>query len=469
MAENQTCIRPGCGRFKMLRRQLCVECFNSERRGRYGSDRPLGPRPIVGSPSRFAPPIPIERRDDPAVREDWAVTAAVHDAMLGAPPETVKQVAAEALRQHHEAQQSSLNRPPEEPRIEIVEETITRVEEHRLKQRVRSLESEIKDLTEQLSDGGAYAEVIDEVLAHQGEQYQPTITPRERVSGLLEATPLVLASDWHIEHEVRPEQVAGRNRYNLEISARRMERHYEATRWAIKHQRDVFKIRDLIFWMGGDFIQNYLHEDDNESNLLSPTDAILFAQTSMTKGLDFLLEDPELEQIVLPCNDGNHGRLTKKMRSSTRIENSLEVFLYAQLAMHYRNEPRIKFILPTSQFTFLDDVYGRTIRFLHGDVFKYGGGVGGITVPMLRAKARWETVKHASLTCMGHWHQRICLPDLMVNGSLIGYDPYAMGGGFPFEPPVQSMRMLDSKRFCSTDIPLWSSERADDDMNARAA
>lgn len=349
------------------------------------------------------------------------------------------------------------------PKHKTVEETITHVEEHRLKRKLKEAEAKNADLVAQLSDGGEFYEIIEEALSC--EVPRPTIKPRERKSNLLEATALVLASDWHIEHEVRPEQVAYRNKYNLEISKQRMERFFEATGWAIKNQRQVFKVRDLILWLGGDIIQNYLHEDDNESNLLSPTEALLYAQAEITAGIEFLLQDPELEQIIIPCNDGNHGRNTKKMRSSTRIENSLEVFLYAQLAMHFKKEKRIKFKLPTSQFTFLEDVYGRSIRFLHGDVFKYGGGVGGITVPMHRAHARWQTVQSADLTCLGHFHQRICLPNIMVNGSLIGYDPYAMGGGFPFEHPVQSLRMLDSKRFCSTDIPLWVSKIEDDERH----
>jgi hypothetical protein len=354
------------------------------------------------------------------------------------------------------------------PRIESTEETITRVEEHRLKRRIRDLESELRDLTAQLSDGGEYHEVIAEVLAKQHEAPPPAIRPRERTSGLREATPLVLASDWHIEEEVRPEQVAGRNRYNLEIATRRMERFFESARWGIRHQREVFKIRDFIGWFGGDLITNFLHDDNIESNLLHPTEAILMAQTNIIEGIDHWLEDPEIEQFTFPLNDGNHGRLTDKTRAATRIENSLEVFLYAQLAMHYRNEPRVRFILPTSAFTFLDDVYGRTIRFTHGDTFKYGGGVGGMTVPMYRALARWESVKRADLTCMGHWHQRICLPNVMVNGSLIGFNPYAMAGGFAFEHPVQSMRMLDSLRWCSTDIPLWVGERSDDEQAVAA-
>jgi hypothetical protein len=355
-----------------------------------------------------------------------------------------------------------------EPRVEVVEETLTRVDEHRLRKRVRDLESENRKLVEQLSDGGEYHEVISEVLARQHEQ-RTTIAPREYTSGLREGTPLVLASDWHVEEEVLPEQVAGRNRYNLEIASQRMQRFFESVRWAIGHQREAFQIRDMICWWGGDFITNFLHGDNVETNLLHPTEAILFAQDAIIAGIDYWLQDGEIERFVFPCNDGNHGRTTKDLRAGTRTKNSLEVFLYAQLANHYKNEPRVRFILPTSAFTFLDDVYGKTIRFTHGDTFNYGGGIGGIMVPMLRAIAGWESAKRADLTCMGNWHQRICLPTTMVNGSLIGYSSYAMKIGCRFEPPVQSMRMLDARRWCSTDVPLWVSDRADDDETWRAA
>ncbi len=352
---------------------------------------------------------------------------------------------------------------PRPPIVRLVEEKIDQVTEHRLKVRVRELEEKNRELVLKLSDGGEYHEIVAEVLAHQHEAPPASIKPRERKSKLLEATPLALASDWHVEEEVLPESVAGRNRYNMEIAARRMERFFEAYRWAIKHQRDVFKIRDAMLWLGGDFITNFLHDDDAETNGCAPLKAIQFAEAGIIKGLEFLLEDPEIEQFMIPCNDGNHGRDGgKRMRNATRPQHSLEVFMYAHIAQYFRKEPRLKFILPTSQFTFMDDVYGRTIRFLHGDVFKYAGGVGGIFIPMLKALARWESVKKADLTCMGHWHQRISLPNVMVNGSLIGYNSYAMGGGFAFEAPVQSVRMLEPKRWCSSDIPLWVSERSDD-------
>lgn len=346
---------------------------------------------------------------------------------------------------------------PRQERLEVVVE-------HKLKQENRELKAKNEQLVAELADSSEYREVVKAALS--SPLPRPRINPRERKSGLREATPLVLASDWHVEEEVKPERVAYRNKYNLEIATQRMQRFFEATRWAIRQQRDTFKIRDLILWLGGDFITNYLHDGDAENNLLSPLDALLFWQSEMVKGLLFLLEDDEIEQFVIPMNDGNHGRETnsRKINVAKRVQHSLEVFAYAQLKLRFAGEPRLKFVMPTSEYTFLDDVYGKTIRFLHGDVFKYAGGVGGITVPLLRAKARWETVKKADLTCMGHWHQRICLPDLMVNGSLIGYNAFAMSGGFEFQAPVQSLRMLDSKRWTGADIPLYVATRDDDIM-----
>lgn len=345
---------------------------------------------------------------------------------------------------------------------ELKKEKLTVVEEHRLKRRVRELEEKNREIVQQLSEGGEYNEIVREALSLGPKA--PAIAPRERKSKLREGTPLVLASDWHVEEEVKPERVAHRNRFNLEIATRRMQRFFEAVRWAVKQQRDTFKIRDLILWLGGDFITNFLHEDDVENNLLPPLQAMRFWMAETIKGFEFLLEDPEIEQVVVPMNDGNHPRLTKKLRAATRVDHSLEVFCYAQIALHFRNEKRLKFILPESQFTYLDNVYGRTIRFLHGDVFRYAGGVGGLTIPLLRAVPRWESVKKADLTCLGHWHQRINLPSVMVNGSLIGYNAFAMSIGCPFEAPSQSLRMLDPARWCGSDIPLWVSSREDDIM-----
>lgn len=344
------------------------------------------------------------------------------------------------------------------PTPKPVEETLPPVAEHRLKAKNAALEMRIKQLLDDLSS----AQRLNDYANDARMMHVEGIKPRERASGAVrEATALVLASDWHIEERVMPEQVANRNRYNLEISARRMERFFEATRYGLVFNRQIFKIRDLVLWLGGDFITNYLHEDNVQSNLLSPVEAIAYAHASITAGIHHLLGDPELERIVIPCNDGNHGRLSKRVNASTRIENSLEWLLYKMIAEGFKDEPRVQFLIPESVQTFLE-IYGRTVRFTHGDSVNYQGGVGGVTIPIYKALGRWDTVRRADLTCMGHFHQLTSLSDLIINGSLIGYNPYAMSIGARFEPPAQAMTILDPLRFKSISMPLWVSEREDD-------
>ncbi len=348
------------------------------------------------------------------------------------------------------------NGPP--PKVRPREEKLEPVVEHRLKAKNAALEMHVKSLLNDLSNAQRYNDFARQAANAKVQG----IKPRERGAGKIrEATALVLASDWHIEERVLPQQVANRNKYDLEISARRMERFFEAVRFGLQFNRQIFKVRDLVLWLGGDFITNYLHEDNVQSNLLAPVEAIAYAHASITAGIHHLLGDPELERIVIPCNDGNHGRLSKNVNSSTRIENSLEWLLYKMIAESFKDEKRVQFLIPESVQTFLE-IYGRTVRFTHGDSVNYHGGVGGVTIPIYKAMARWETVRHADLTCMGHFHQLTSLTDLIINGSLIGYNPYAMSIGARFEPPAQSMTMLDPLRFKSVSFPLWVGDRADD-------
>lgn len=338
------------------------------------------------------------------------------------------------------------------------EEKLGHVEEHRLKRRVKELESLNAALIKDLSD----SQLLTDIVREAQENPVAGIEPRERKSGLREGTALAMASDWHIEESVEPGQVSGRNRYNLEISARRMERFFESILWAINSQRETFTIRDLVLWLGGDLITNYLHEDNILTNLMSPPEALAYAQASISDGIRFLLRDPQLERIVVPCNDGNHGRMSKRQGSSSRVMMSLEIMLYRMLAREFQDEPRVKFLIAEGEHLYYD-IYGRSVRFAHGDSIKYSGGIGGITIPVFKAMASWNTIRHADLTCIGHFHQRLVLPDLMVNGSLIGYSPFSMTIRARFEPPSQNFSILEPKRFRSVDLPLWVSERGDDD------
>lgn len=280
------------------------------------------------------------------------------------------------------------------------------------------------------------------------------IKPREVKSGHREATWVALASDWHIEESVDPAKVNGVNSYNLAISRHRVSRFFSGVSWLVNYHKDKFKLRDGVLWLGGDLITGYLHEENLEANECSPVQAIATLHTWVAEGIRYVLANTQTEKLKIICNSGNHGRLTHKKRHTTQEANSIEWLLYHFLAREFVDESRIEFTLPNGPQTYLQ-VYDRVIRFTHGDDTKYGGGVGGILIPIRKAIQRWQTVRRADLTIMGHYHQYHDMDDLIINGSLIGYNSYALGAGCQFEHPKQGFFLEDTKRGKVMPASVW--------------
>src|SRR5690606_25695069 len=151
------------------------------------------------------------------------------------------------------------------------------------------------------------------------------------------------------------------------------------------------------------------------------------------------------------------GRTTRKKRAKTRVQNSYEFLLYKQLEQRFAGEPRIEFTIAGGSHLYLD-VYDQTIRFHHGDDVRYWGGVGGLTIPLHKSLAAWESFRHADLTCVGHFHQLLHGRDFVVNGSLVGYSEFALSIKAQFEPPQQAFFLVDSRRGRCCSTPLWVDE-----------
>jgi hypothetical protein len=79
-----------------------------------------------------------------------------------------------------------------------------------------------------------------------------------------------------------------------------------------------------------------------------------------------------------------------------------------------------------------------TVRAIHGYQISYGGGVGGLSIPLNKWLYRSNGNIRADLTLLGHFHQRLDGNSFLVNGSLIGHSPYAEAFVFPFEPAQQT-------------------------------
>lgn len=277
--------------------------------------------------------------------------------------------------------------------------------------------------------------------------YRPMkVTTREK-GVAREGTAVLLFSDIHPEEVVEPEKVSGLNEFNPDICERRIDRLIEGTRWTLetvrtgKHKAG-YAVRDFILALLGDLISNTIHPDLAESNAMGPADACNFIFDLIQRVIDALLEDKQLERILIPCCHGNHDRLSQKPRHQTKAETSLSTIIYANLKRLYRDEPRVQFDIARGNMIYTE-VYGRNIRWHHGDDVRYNGGVGGLHIPMRKAIDSWNRSVDAALTCIGHFHQCQSMTDWICNGSIIGYGPYAQAIKARYEPAQQAFFLLD--------------------------
>lgn len=310
---------------------------------------------------------------------------------------------------------------------------------------------------EHLSEIARLQAEVDTSRHVAGDAPPPSVQRRERAYGLREATMLACASDWHIEEYVDPAKIGHVNAFDLAIAESSARRFFDALVWLYDHHSTHFAIRDLVLWLGGDIISGYIHEELVETNTLAPLPAIRFARELIGAGIRMLLAETQLAQIIVPCSYGNHGRTTIKSRISSGAENSYETHLYHALASDFAHEPRVRFSIARGPLLYLD-VYDYTIRFTHGDAVKYGGGVGGISVPINKAIAGWDSTRRASLTVMGHWHQYMHAQRALVNGSLVGHSPFGDWIKCQFEQPRQAFTLIDSRRGPCMSTPIWVRE-----------
>lgn len=352
----------------------------------------------------------------------------------------------EAFINNGKGQPSSYLKPtpahPPDPVVRLA----TQQEESQLKR-------EHKDLAARLSDAEARERLRDSLHRYE---LKP-IKPREFKSGKRNMTAVVLASDWHVEENVSREKTGGYNESSLVKSDVKQGRFFAGIRWMLDHERadKAFSIRDLILWLGGDFMTGSIHDDPKRD--CSPLETMRWLKQRIAAGIRNLLADPLLETITIPCSFGNHDRTTRFANFATGAENSYAWILYQELADVFAGEKRVQFLADRSEFQYVT-AYDKTLMFHHGHRINYGGGVGGIVIPVRKAMAQWVKVKHFDFAHHGHFHTYYDFENITGNGSLIGFNEFAMGIKATPERPAQAFYLLDSKRGKTCKTSLWVDE-----------
>lgn len=328
----------------------------------------------------------------------------------------------------------------------------------RLKRQLESEQIKNQKLHEELDALRRTLDVIDSV--ESARLNPPTwLAPSKPKSTA--ATLVVMLSDTHFDEVVKPEEVDFLNAYNRQIAELRLERWAQNVIKMARHHLNGVTYDGVVILLGGDIFSGDIHEELVETNEDTIMGTLLFWSEQLAAAIDMLLG--EFKKGVVASVVGNHGRTSRKPRAKLRARTNYDWLLAKMLERHFKADKRVVFQVPEGADV-LVNIYGQGHLMTHGDQAKGGGGIGGIWPPVMRLRARKESrflqVGATFQTLwMGHWHQYISTPTLVVNGSLKGVDEYAFVSNFGFEPPQQALAIVAPEKGIVVHAPIFCQDR----------
>ena len=254
-----------------------------------------------------------------------------------------------------------------------------------------------------------------------------------------EATAILVCSDWHVEEHVDPATNVPGNEYTLDIADRRIKQLVQRASMLIEHEKSLTNIRRVVVAALGDYITGHIHDDLVETTQLAPLAATRWAGERLGGVIDAMAE---IAPVLVPTSSGNHGRTTHKPRIATENDHSFEQHLYLTMAAAEKRK-HVQWQVGAGYLNIVD-LDGFLIRFHHGHAIRFGGGVGGLTIPANKAIANWNIGRRVHLDVFGHWHCFSWLPYRFVaNGCLIGHNAFADRIKAEYQPPSQSLIIVD--------------------------
>lgn len=298
------------------------------------------------------------------------------------------------------------------------------------------------------SDHNRQVRLLTDETVRLAEQVQEAYTPYREVLPLRLASSqrsansdhkvlVALASDWHVGEKVVPSQVYHLNKYTPDIARRSSELFFTKITRRAQELAGNGQLSGFVLWLGGDFIGNYLHEEQRDSNYLTPEEEGYFAYTLLADGIRYLRSGLDLEDINILCNYGNHGRMTRHNYHVDGHRYNKESTIYLHLAHYFAHDTSIKFSIPEAYESVLR-IHGSLYRFSHGHYVKYSANLDGA---VQRYIDRANLSQPADFDCIGHYHNFRHNGSFQINGSTIGYNGY--GKMLGLKPEIASQALLE--------------------------
>ena len=342
--------------------------------------------------------------------------------------------------------------------IEEENESVARAEVIKLRRQRDSAQNEIIRLQTQLEQAQRALFIVESA---EGAQLQPPVWLSPKKPAKSSATLVVMLSDTHFDEVVNPDEMEGLNAYNRQIAVMRLQRWSENVIKLARHYLSGVSYDGVVLILGGDIFTGEIHEELTQTNDAPILDSLLFWSEQVAGVVDLFAN--EFKKVHVVSVVGNHGRMTRKPRMKLRVRTNFDWLISKMVERHFASDKRVSFNIPESADAYLQ-IYDHGHLITHGDQVSGGGGIGGIYPPIMRMRAKkharyMETGKSFQTIWLGHWHQYISTPSMVVNGSLKGADEYSMIMGFSFEPPQQALAVVTPEKNITFQAPVFCLDR----------
>ena len=255
-------------------------------------------------------------------------------------------------------------------------------------------------------------------------------------------------SDWHYGEVIVPEKVDGLNNINIKILRKRVKDTVFKALELLDHNTGT-EFKDFHLCYGGDMVSGERHAEHAETNDLGIMEQLELVANDIGWATNEIAEWCARKSIPLfvHCVAGNHGDLSEGHPSKQIVDRNLDWGAYWRAASEtYPGE--VRWNIPEGLYTEFT-ASGRLYRLMHGHGSKGGGSAAsalGPAAPVLRLDMRTRKMA-ASVSdrrcydtlIAGHHHWYWTSEQVLGNGSLIGYNEYALACGFPYQPPIQTL------------------------------
>jgi predicted phosphodiesterase len=268
-------------------------------------------------------------------------------------------------------------------------------------------------------------------------------------------------TDTHFDEVVRPEEVLYINAYDRRIAELRLRRWTDKVRELPRDYVAGIGLDGVVVLATGDLMSGDIHAELKQSNEDHLYASVVHWYELLISALRALAD--EYGAVHVYAVVGNHGRSTVKPVFKGRAHSNIEWLMWRMIQGRLAGDARLSFSVSDSMDLPLK-LYGRNLVLTHGDQFHGGTGISAALAPLMLGQNRKNLRQMAAgmpmdLMVMGHFHQLLDLPGVIVGGSMKGYDEFAFGLNLRPEEPKQALWIETPEHGKSVTIPVFVSDR----------